>query len=49
MLKEPALRDRLAAVGIDAAGSTPEAFGAYIRQEIKTWSKVIKEAGVRID
>ena len=49
MLTEPVLRDRLAAVGIDAAGSTPEAFGTYIRQEIKTWSKVIKEAGVRID
>ena len=49
MLKEPALRDRLAAVGIDAAGSGPEEFGAYIRQEIKTWSKVVKEAGVHID
>jgi tripartite-type tricarboxylate transporter receptor subunit TctC len=49
MLKVPALRDRLAAVGIDAVGSSPEAFSAYIRQEIKTWAKVVKEAGVRID
>ncbi len=49
MLKEPALHERLAAVGIDAVGSSPEEFGAYIRQEIKTWSKVVKEAGVRID
>ena len=49
MLKEPALRERLAAVGIDAVGSSPEEFGAYIRQEIRTWSKVVKEAGVRID
>ena len=49
MLKEPALRERLVAVGIDAVGSSPEEFGAYIRQEIKTWSKVVKEAGVRID
>jgi tripartite-type tricarboxylate transporter receptor subunit TctC len=49
MLKEPALRDRLAVVGIDSVGSSPEKFGAYIRQEIKTWSKVVKEAGVRID
>ena len=49
MLKEPALRERLAAVGIDAVGSSPEEFGAYVRQEIRTWSKVVKEAGVRID
>ena len=40
---------RLAAVGIDAVGSSPEAFDGYIRQEIKTWSKVVKEAGVQID
>lgn len=49
MLREPALRDRLAAVGIDAVGSSPEAFGAFIRREIGTWSKVVKAAGVRID
>jgi tripartite-type tricarboxylate transporter receptor subunit TctC len=48
-LGEPALRDRLAAVGIDTVGSSPDAFGAYIRQEIATWTKVVKTAGIRID
>jgi tripartite-type tricarboxylate transporter receptor subunit TctC len=49
MLQEPALRERLAAVGIDTAGSAPEEFGAFIRAEIATWGKVVKTAGVHID
>ncbi len=48
-LQEPALRERLAAIGIDVAGSAPEEFGAFIRAEIVTWTKVVKAAGVRID
>jgi tripartite-type tricarboxylate transporter receptor subunit TctC len=49
MLQEPAIRERLAAVGIDAAGSSPEEFGSFIRAEIATWTKVVNTAGVRID
>jgi len=33
--------------GLDAAPSTPEAFGAYIRSEIAKWAKVVKAAGIR--
>lgn len=49
MLQDAALRERLAAVGIDTAGSNPEEFGAFIRAEIATWTNVVKTAGVRID
>jgi tripartite-type tricarboxylate transporter receptor subunit TctC len=49
MLQEQALRERLAAVGIDTMVSNPEEFGAFIRAEIATWTKVVKTAGVRID
>ena len=49
LLQEPALRERLAAVGIDTAGSSPDEFGAFIRAEIATWTRVVKTAGVRID
>jgi tripartite-type tricarboxylate transporter receptor subunit TctC len=48
-LHEPALRDRLAAAGIDTVGSSPEEFGSFIRQEIATWAKVVKSSGMRID
>ena len=49
MLQEQVFRERLAGVGIDAASSNPEEFGAFIRAEIATWTKVVKTAGVRID
>jgi tripartite-type tricarboxylate transporter receptor subunit TctC len=32
--------------GLDAAPSTPEDFGAYIRSEKAKWEKVIKAAGL---
>jgi tripartite-type tricarboxylate transporter receptor subunit TctC len=49
MLQEQALRERLAAVGIDTAGSSPDEFRAFIRAEIATWTQVVNTAGVRID
>jgi tripartite-type tricarboxylate transporter receptor subunit TctC len=35
--------------GADPEGSTPEAFGAYLRSEIAKWSKVIDTAGLKAD
>lgn len=49
LLQTPDLRGRLAAVGITTVGSSPKEFGAFIRREIATWAKVVKESGARID
>ena len=49
LVQAPDLRDRLAAVGIDTVGSSPEEFGAFIRQEIATWAKVVKDSGARVE
>jgi len=48
-LSEPALRERLAAVGIETAGNTPEEFARFLREEIATWSKVVRTAGIHAD
>ncbi len=48
-LKAPDLKERFAAVGAQALGSTPEEFAGHIRKERATWSKVIKAAGIRIE
>ena len=40
---------RLGIQGVEAEGSTPEQFSAYIRAEINKWSKVAKDAGAHID
>jgi tripartite-type tricarboxylate transporter receptor subunit TctC len=48
-LKTDKVREALAKVGTDVGGGTPEAFGALVSGEIARWSKVIKEAGIKIN
>ena len=45
----PEMKERLAAMGSDAAGSTPDELAAFIRSELAGWAKVIKESGIRIE
>lgn len=40
VLADPEVRKRLAAVGSEPVGSTPEEFGRFIRKELTTWAKV---------
>jgi len=42
-------RQRLSALGADAAGLPPEKFAPMIRQEVAKWAKVVKDAGIRPD
>lgn len=44
VLAMPDVRERLAELGADPAGSTPEAFRAFIESEIARWGKLIKPA-----
>jgi tripartite-type tricarboxylate transporter receptor subunit TctC len=43
------VRERFAAQGVVASGSTPEELGAILAAEIAQWAKVIKTAGIRVD
>jgi len=47
-LQTPAVRERLAVAGAEAAPSTREQFGAFIRDDIARWRKVVKQAGIKI-
>lgn len=47
VLSLPDVRDILFKQGLDAAPSTPEAFGAYIKSETSKWAKVIKASGAK--
>jgi tripartite-type tricarboxylate transporter receptor subunit TctC len=46
VLKMEDVKKILFASGLDAAPSTPEQFGAYIKAEKEKWEKVIKAAGL---
>jgi tripartite-type tricarboxylate transporter receptor subunit TctC len=38
----PEVKERLAALGADARGSTPEQMAAFVRTEVERWKKVLK-------
>ena len=45
----PGMAEALLAQGSEAAGGTPEAFGALIRGEIETYTRLVKAAGIRAE
>lgn len=49
VLAIPAVSERIVGVGAEPVGSSPEEFAAFIRSELTTWAKVIKEVGIRVD
>ena len=48
-LRSPDFQARLAALGVDAAGTTPAEFAALFKEEIAMWAKVVKAANIRLD
>jgi tripartite-type tricarboxylate transporter receptor subunit TctC len=49
ILKQPDVQERLAKLGVDPSGMTPQQFAAFQAAEIAKWAKVVKEAKVRVD
>ncbi len=47
--KTDKVREALAKLGVDPGGGTPEAFGALVRSETELWTKVVKEAAIKIN
>jgi tripartite-type tricarboxylate transporter receptor subunit TctC len=49
VLNMPDVRERLESMGSNPVGGTPEQFGAYVKQEIARWRRVIRENNIRIE
>lgn len=49
VLRDPAVRERFAALGIDVVGNTPQQFDEQIRRDLARWSAVVKQAKLQID
>jgi tripartite-type tricarboxylate transporter receptor subunit TctC len=48
-LKAPDIAERLAAMGAQAAPTTPEEFGRIVRAEIARWAPVVKASGAAVN
>ncbi|MGD9767325.1 MAG: Bug family tripartite tricarboxylate transporter substrate binding protein [Pseudolabrys sp.] len=48
-LKDPVVKKRLATLGFEAKSSTPDEFAKFIDKEMATYSKIIKDAGIKTE
>src|SRR6476469_9401175 len=48
-LRTDKVREALVKLGVDPGGGTPEAFGALVRSETAHWTRVVQEAGIKIN
>jgi tripartite-type tricarboxylate transporter receptor subunit TctC len=48
-ISEPATRGRLAEMGSEGGGGTPQEFAALIRRDSAKWAEVVRRSGARID
>jgi len=44
----PDVKERLSRDGVDPAGSTPEALDALVQKEKKVWTKVLRDANIKV-
>ena len=49
IIQVPDFRERLAGLGVEFVGGTPEACFATIKNEMAKWSQVIKQGNIRVD
>jgi tripartite-type tricarboxylate transporter receptor subunit TctC len=46
IVEKPEIKAQLATLGMDAFSSTPEELGAFLRDQLVLWEKLIKNAGI---
>ena len=49
ILKQADVQERFKGEGGDVVGNMPEEFAAFIQKEVPKWSKVVKDANVKVD
>jgi tripartite-type tricarboxylate transporter receptor subunit TctC len=49
ILAQPEVKERLAAIGMEAMTITAEQSGVFIRNDIARWAKIVKESGAHLE
>jgi tripartite-type tricarboxylate transporter receptor subunit TctC len=48
-LAQADVKERLAAMGFQGVGDTPQHFAAFVQAEIAKWAKVVKDANIKVE
>ena len=49
VFNQPDIKEKVFAGGLEVVGSSPEQFGTTMKSEIAKWSRVIKDAGIKVN
>jgi tripartite-type tricarboxylate transporter receptor subunit TctC len=49
VMKDAEVRNRMAGFGFEPIGNTPEEFGAFVKEDIARWAKLVKETGAKVE
>lgn len=49
VLNQRDVKEKIVGLGFDIVASTPEQFAAQIKSEVNKWTKVVKEAGIKVE
>ena len=49
VLAAPEVQERLLASGFEPLGGTPQKFSDYLRAETRKWTKLVRDAGIRVE
>jgi tripartite-type tricarboxylate transporter receptor subunit TctC len=45
----PEVKEKLAAIGFEPIGTTPEEFATRIKVDVPKWAKIVREANIKVD
>jgi tripartite-type tricarboxylate transporter receptor subunit TctC len=48
-VRDPDVRRRLLAMGIEPVGNSPAEFGAFLRSQITRWAALVQGKGIKVD
>jgi len=49
VISDPATKEKFVGLGADAVGGTPEQFAAYIKDDFSKWTRIVKDANVKVE
>jgi tripartite-type tricarboxylate transporter receptor subunit TctC len=49
VLADAAIKEKFAAIGAATTGGAPEDFAKYIREDLAKWTRIVKEANVKVE